>query len=141
MILKLENPAQNFPLKGLAIRLSVFMQQNGMTAKSLLEKLIETKNSSITNKARNKASSDLISAKFFAKFIKAKVDKKRSFEELKELVESGIDMDRDGFIGQSDLDAFVGRANYHQFFEKVTNNAYISNASASIKRGPQMIPT
>jgi hypothetical protein len=99
LILKLENPKQNFPLKALAIRLSVFMQQNGMTAKSLLDKLAETKNSSKTNKVRNKANSDLISSNFFAKFIKAKVDKKRSLDELKDLVESAIDMDRDGFIG------------------------------------------
>jgi hypothetical protein len=34
------------------------MQQNGMTAKALLDKLIETKNSSKTNKARNKATTD-----------------------------------------------------------------------------------
>ncbi len=84
-----------------------------MTAKSLLEKLIETKNSSKTNKARNKASSDLITTNFFAKFIKAKVDKKRTLDELKELVDSSIDMDKDGYIGLSDLESFVGRAGYH----------------------------
>jgi len=113
LILKLENPKNNFPLKALAVRLTVFMQQNGMTAKSLLDKLIETKNSSKTNKARNKATTDQISTNFFAKFIKAKVDKKRTLEELKELVDASIDMDRDGFIGLSDLEAFVGRASYH----------------------------
>jgi hypothetical protein len=58
LILKLENPKTNFPLKALAVRLTVFMQQNGMTAKALLDKLIETKNSSKTNKARNKATTD-----------------------------------------------------------------------------------
>jgi hypothetical protein len=90
-----------------------------MSTKTLLEKLVETKNSSKTNKARNKATSNHITTSFFAKFLKAKVDKKRSLEEIKDLVESGIDMDRDGCIGLSDLDAFVGRANYHQFFERV----------------------
>jgi hypothetical protein len=89
-----------------------------MSCKSLLEKLVETKNSSKTNKARNKASSEVITTSFFAKFIKAKVDKKRTLEELKELVDTSLDMDRDGFIGLSDLEAFVGRASYHQFFER-----------------------
>ena len=95
------------------MRLTVFMQQNGMTAKALLDKLIETKNSSKTNKARNKATTDQISTNFFAKFIKAKVDKKRTLEELKEIVDASIDMDKDGCIGLSDLEAFVGRASYH----------------------------
>jgi Ca2+-binding EF-hand superfamily protein len=113
LILKLENPKTNFPLKALAVRLTVFMQQNGMTAKALLDKLIETKNSSKTNKARNKATTDQISTNFFAKFIKAKVDKKRTLEELKEIVDASIDMDKDGCIGLSDLDAFLGRASYH----------------------------
>ena len=84
-----------------------------MTPKTLLNKLIETKNSSKTNKARNKATTDQISTNFFAKFIKAKVDKKRTLEELKELVDASIDMDKDGFIGLSDLDTFVGRASYN----------------------------
>ena len=102
-----------------------------MTAKSLLDKLIETKNSSKTNKARNKATSDQISTNFFEKFIKAKVDKKRTLEEIKELVDASIDMDKDGFIGLSDLEAFVGRASYHTFFEQrvppsTTNNNYFS---------------
>ena len=56
---------------------------------------------------------DQISTNFFAKFIKAQVDKKRTLEELKELVDASIDMDKDGFIGLSDLEAFVGRASYH----------------------------
>ena len=38
---------------------------------------------------------------------------KRKLEELKELVDASIDMDKDGFIGLSDLEAFVGRASYH----------------------------
>jgi Ca2+-binding EF-hand superfamily protein len=58
----------------------------------------------------------LISIGFFSKFIKAKVDKKRSLEEIKELV-ALIDFDRDGFIGPSDLEAFLGRSNFHKFFE------------------------
>jgi len=44
------------------------------------------------------------------------VDKKRTVEEIKELVKL-IDMDQDGYIGVSDLEAFVGRANFHNFFE------------------------
>lgn len=84
--------------------------------KTLLDKLVETKNASKINQTRNKATSDLISINFFAKFIKAKVDKKRSFEEIRSLVEA-IDMDKDGNIGHSDLEAFVGRANFHHYFE------------------------
>jgi hypothetical protein len=84
-----------------------------MTPKTLLDKLIETKNSSKTNKARNKATTDQITTNFFAKFIKAKVDKKSKILLLKELVDASIDMDKDGFIGLSDLEAFVGRASYH----------------------------
>ena len=96
------------------------MQQNGLTAKGLLEKLIETKNTSKTNKARDKAKSELITINFFSKFVKAKVDKKRTVDEIKELVKL-IDMDQDGYIGPADLEAFIGRANFHNYFEKAAS--------------------
>lgn len=28
-----------------------------------------------------------------------------------------VDLDRDGYIGESDLDAFIGRVNFQEFFE------------------------
>ena len=79
---------------------------------------MQTKNSSKTNKARNKASSDSITVNFFAKFVKSKVDKKRSIEDIRGLV-AALDLDGDGVVSVSDLEALVGRANFHQYFEKV----------------------
>jgi Ca2+-binding EF-hand superfamily protein len=78
---------------------------------------VETKNQSSTNQARNKANSNFISISFFSKFVNAKVDKKRPIEDTRVLVEA-IDLDKDGYIGANDLEAFVGRASFHQFFEK-----------------------
>jgi hypothetical protein len=53
-----------------------------MSCKILIDKLIETKNNSKTNQARNKASSNFISVNFFSKFLKAKVDKSRDLADL-----------------------------------------------------------
>lgn len=56
-----------------------------------------------------------MSISFFAKFLKAKVDKKRNLEDIKDLMRS-VDLDRDGKIGESDLEAFIGRVNFQEFF-------------------------
>ena len=116
LVSKLENPKQNFPSKAVGIRLSVFLQQNGLTGKDLIEKLLESKRTSKTNQESGKHESAQISTSYFAKFIKAKVDKKRSFEEIKAIVVEVVDMDRDGIISISDLEGFLGRINYHAFF-------------------------
>jgi Ca2+-binding EF-hand superfamily protein len=52
---------------------------------------------------------------FFAKFIKAKVDKKRSIDELKHLANQ-IDLDKDGIISEHDLEAYLSRLNFSNFF-------------------------
>ena len=88
----------------------MFLQQNGLDAKSLLSKLVDTK------QASNPGSDSKISLKFFAKFLKAKVDKKPNVSELLVLVEE-MDIDHDGVISESDLDSFLGRVNYTQAFK------------------------
>jgi DNA-binding Xre family transcriptional regulator len=80
----MENSKQNIPLKAIGLRLSVFLKQNKMSAKKLIEKLVITKNQSKHNQQKNKVGST-ISINFFAKFVKAKVDKKRNLEEIKYL--------------------------------------------------------
>jgi Ca2+-binding EF-hand superfamily protein len=102
----------------MALRLAVFMQQNGLTCKKLVDKLIETKNNSKTNQARNKATSSFISVNFFSKFLKAKVDKSRALDDLLAIVSTSVDMDRDGVISVADLEAFVGRTHFQDFLEK-----------------------
>ena len=94
------------------------MQQNGLTCKKLVDKLIETKNNSKTNQARNKATSSFISVNFFSKFLKAKVDKSRALDDLLAIVSTSLDMDRDGVISVADLEAFVGRTHFQDFLEK-----------------------
>ena len=94
------------------------MQQNGLTCKKLVDKLIETKNNSKTNQARNKATSSFISVNFFSKFLKAKVDKSRALDDLLAIVSTSVDMDRDGVISVADLEAFVGRTHFQDFLEK-----------------------
>ena len=101
------------------MRLVVFLKQNSLTARSLIEKLIQTEISSKSNKGRiskTEKQAALVSINFFAKFIKAKVDKKRDTAEIKALVQM-IDVDRDGVISETDLDAFLGRVNFHDFFQ------------------------
>ena len=83
-----------------------------------MDKLIETKNNSKTNQARNKATSSFISVNFFSKFLKAKVDKSRILDDLLALVSASVDMDRDGVISVADLEAFVGRTHFQDFLEK-----------------------
>lgn len=107
--MKLEDIKTSYPLKALGLRLAVFLQQNSLTAKTLIEKLLETK------RASNPGCNDEISLKFFAKFIKAKVDKKPEVPEIIGLV-SQMDIDRDGLIGENDLEAFLGRVNYSKAF-------------------------
>ena len=94
------------------------MQQNGLTCKKLVDKLIETKNNSKTNQARNKATSSFISVNFFSKFLKAKVEKSRALDDLFAIVSASVDMDRDGVISVADLEAFVGRTHFQDFLEK-----------------------
>mmetsp|Transcript_32138 Transcript_32138/g.31454 ORF Transcript_32138/g.31454 Transcript_32138/m.31454 type:complete len:128 (+) Transcript_32138:1654-2037(+) len=47
--------------------------------------------------------------------MKAKVDKKRSLEEIKELVRK-IDIDKDGYVSEQDLEGYLGRLNFQDFF-------------------------
>jgi hypothetical protein len=89
-----------------------------LSPKRLIEKLVETKNTSKTNQARNKATTNFITVNFFSKFLKAKVDKSRPFEELQALVAEAIDMDRDGCISVCDIEGFIGRRQYQEFVER-----------------------
>ena len=114
LLLSFENSKQKLPLKAIGLRLVVFLKQNNLTAKSLIEKLLSTKKQQSDPKQQKQI--NFISVTFFSKFIKAKVDKKRTLDEIKEYVRQ-VDMDRDGLIGESDLEAFLGRVNFQEFFE------------------------
>jgi hypothetical protein len=100
-------------LKALGLRLAVFLQQNNLTPKSLIAKLVETK------RASNPGCNEEISLKFFGKFIKAKVDKKPELPAIISIV-TQMDIDRDGLIGESDLEAFLGRVNFTNAFKKAS---------------------
>ena len=52
---------------------------------------------------------------FFSKFIKMKVDKKREINEIKAYVDL-IDIDKDGVISIEDLDSFLSRINFNDFY-------------------------
>ncbi len=106
-----EDTKNNYPFKSICIRITVFLKQNNLTAKTLIEKLIATRNTANSNKQKAKSNANLISISFFAKFIKAKVDKKRSLEEIKHLLQYA-DLDRDGKISDNDLEAALGRVNF-----------------------------
>ena len=87
------------------------MQQNGLTCKKLVDKLIETKNNSKTNQARNKATSSFISANFFSKFLKAKVDKSRALDDVLALLGGALQTGGklDGGVLRSLLDVLVAK--------------------------------
>ena len=80
--------------------------------------------------------SNKVSASFFAKFIKAKVDKKKTQEEILFLVKS-VDIDKDGVISEEDLEAFLGRLNFQEFFmqaDRTRAGSMGANTSSGIKQ-------
>lgn len=69
-----------------------------------------TKNSSKNNEHQSRKNFH-VSISYFAKFLKAKVDKKRSLDEIKDII-TVIDIDKDNKIGESDLETFLSRVNF-----------------------------
>ena len=65
---------------------------------------------------------------YFAAFLKSKVDKKVSIDELRRHA-SLVDIDRDGYIDKHDLETCIGNLNNARFFED--NGAALTNAGFS----------
>jgi len=122
----MENSKQSVPLKAVGIRLWVFLKQNKLSVKQLSDKLLASKSTQTSNKEK-------ISVGFFAKFLKAKVDKKRSVEELKEFAKQ-MDLDRDGYLGEEDIDAFLKRLNFKDFFDEEGGRAKSKGCDLGVYR-------
>ena len=70
-----------------------------------------------------------VPCEYFAKFLKAKVDKKRDSKELRDL-SAKIDLDKDGNIDVNDLETCLGQINHEGFFSKAQSTT-VSAFSAS----------
>ena len=105
----IENTKANVPLTALGLRLWVFLKQNKLSISQLLFKLSSTKKESKTGKKD-------VSIGYFAKFLKAKVDKKSDMNELREFAKA-IDLDKDGCLCEADMETFLKRLNFREFFE------------------------
>ncbi|CDW87512.1 ef hand family protein [Stylonychia lemnae] len=89
-----ENQKENFPLKSLGVRLAVFLKQNNLDHRSLIAKLIQTKNQSKSNKKQSRDDKSI---------------------------------NLDNRIGESDMQNFLARINFHDFFDdQSTSTAILS---------------
>lgn len=95
------------------MRLNVFLRQNGQQPEQLVKRIsanlnhTETKHVNPTEKAK-------VPISYFAKFLKAKVDKKWEFNELQKLTER-MDLDQDGNIDENDIVCCLGRIEQEDF--------------------------
>lgn len=76
-----------------------------------------------------------ITVKYFAKFLSAKIDKKMGMEEIISMT-SQMDIDKDGIISVNDLETFLQRINFNEFFTKSIKNGtqQSKTQSNSLKR-------
>jgi len=81
------------PFKSVVQRIAFFIQSNQQTVQSVMRRL---------SGKSGYSPSQGVPADYFADFLRAKVDKKRSSEELRRYA-SFIDVDKDGFVSEIDL--------------------------------------
>ena len=112
----LEGVKNHNPFKNLMNRLKAFMTQNNQNAESFMRRLTlgESQSEHIEEKTTEKERK--VSVEFFAKFLKNKVDKKRSLDELTQQAEL-IDIDRDGYVSIHDLESCLGNLSNETFYK------------------------
>jgi len=70
----------------------------------------------VSEQKRNGGTSNSVSTTFFTNFLKNKVDKKRTFDELKNFAIM-MDIDQDGFIDAHDLNTVIGNLQNDKFYK------------------------
>ena len=109
-VCKVSNKNHN-PFKSIVSRLSFFLKQNNITANQLLRRLSQAMSGS-----GNVAPSTIgIPVEVFAEFLKQKVEKKRSIEELTRYT-ALLDVDKDGYVTEQDVLTCIKNLNNAAFF-------------------------
>jgi Ca2+-binding EF-hand superfamily protein len=99
-------------------RLKAFMTQNNQNVENFMRRLILGESQSEHNAFEEKTieKERKVTVEFFAKFLKNKVDKKKSLEELVQQAEL-IDIDKDGYISIHDLQSCLGNLSNETFYK------------------------
>ena len=111
------------PFKSIISRLAYFIENNGLTAHTLLQRLGASFNNPIT-------------VSKWAEFMKAKVEKRRSMNDLMGYA-TLMDIDKDGYINEQDLGTCLSNVHSTSFFE----NGAISLKTASFNNKHSFFPT
>jgi Ca2+-binding EF-hand superfamily protein len=116
-VCKVSNKNHN-PFKSVISRLSYFLKQNNITAVALLKRLQQA------SSQNSEAAPGIvgISIGLFAEFLKQKVEKKRPLDELVQY-SNMIDVDKDGFITEADIETCV---------KNLSNMAFFKNGGAAL---------
>ena len=94
------------PFKSVVQRLQYFIQSNNQTVLSLIKRLT-SKNGLSYEKG--------VPVDYFADFLQAKIDKKRTDTELRKFA-NFMDIDKDGFISEIDLQTCLNNLSSDAFF-------------------------
>jgi Ca2+-binding EF-hand superfamily protein len=114
------------PFKSVVQRLSYFIQSNSQTVQSLIKRLT----------AKNGLSYERgVPVEYFADFLQAKIDKKRSEGELRKYA-SYIDIDKDGYISEIDLQTCMSNLGSDAFFRDGGDALAVSAFSSQKKFFP-----
>jgi Ca2+-binding EF-hand superfamily protein len=116
-VCKVSNKNHN-PFKSVISRLSYFLKQNNITAVALLKRLQQA------SSQNSEAAPGIvgISIGLFAEFLKQKVEKKRPLDELVQY-SNMIDVDKDGFVTEADIETCV---------KNLSNMAFFKNGGAAL---------
>ena len=116
-VCKVSNKNHN-PFKTVVSRLSYFLKQNSITSLALLKRLAAA--SSVNTNAAPGITG--IPNRLFAEFLKQKVEKKRSLDDLIKY-SNQLDVDKDGFITEADIETCV---------KNLTNAAFFRDGGAAL---------
>lgn len=111
------------PFKSVVQRLSYFIQSNGQTVQSLVRRLTAKCGLSYERG---------VPTDFFAEFLNAKIDKKRSEDELRKYA-SYMDIDKDGYLSEIDISTCINNLSSDTFF-KNSGEALAQSAFSSGKK-------
>jgi Ca2+-binding EF-hand superfamily protein len=114
------------PFKQVVQRISFFLDSNKQSVASIIKRLA----------VKSGSDPDVgVSTSYFAEFLKAKIDKKRSEEELTRYAYF-IDIDKDGFVSEIDLKTCLDNLNSDIFFRDSGEALAVSAFSSQRKFFP-----
>mmetsp|Transcript_23065 Transcript_23065/g.22459 ORF Transcript_23065/g.22459 Transcript_23065/m.22459 type:complete len:459 (+) Transcript_23065:1720-3096(+) len=97
------------PLRSVVERLHYFIENNKQTIHNLLKRLA-------INATKAGESTEAVSVEVFAAFLKNKIDKKRDLHALRQYA-NFMDVDKDGYISEIDLETCLSNLNSEAFFK------------------------